>query len=307
MNSFLTVGEQVLILFLLMVVGFVCNKAKILSKEANKRISDLVVILVAPCVIIQSFERDYDAKLLWGIGISVIIAAVIHILMIAISHFVFAKESDIQRRVLRFGAVFSNAGFVALPLQSALLGAEGTLYGASYLVVFNIVLWSYGIYEMSGDKANITAGKIILSPGIVSVTVGIILFLFSVKLPNAVNSAIGYIAALNVPLPMIIVGYYIAETNIFDALKDLKCVKCMFMRLIVFPFLSFLVLYLCGVRGIMLSAAVIATSAPVGATTTMFSERFGADTSLSAKLVSVSTLISTVTMPVIIGLAQTVA
>ena len=307
MSSFFTVGEQVLILFLLMAVGFACNKAKILTDEANKRISDLVVILVAPCVIIQSFEREYDANLLRKICVSALIAVGLHILMIAAAHFIFLKEEDAKRRVLRFGAVFSNAGFVALPLQSALLGAEGTLLGASYLVVFNIMLWSYGIYEMSGDKKNITAAKIILSPGIVSVTIGIILFLFSIKLPNALSCAIGYMAALNVPLPMIIVGYYIAKTNIFKALKDAESIKCMAVRLLIFPFASLAVLYISGIRGVMLSAAVIAASAPVGATATMFSEKFGADTLLSANLVSVSTLISTVTMPIVISIAQNLA
>lgn len=307
MSNFLTVGSQVLILFSLMLIGFACNKAKILNEEANKRISDLVVILVTPCVIIQSFQREFDEKLLFKICIALLISFVAHLAMILSVHFIFRSQLDKRRRVLSFASVFSNAGFIALPLQSALLGADGVLMGAAYLVVFNIMLWSYGITLMSGDKNMITPKKILFSPGIIGVVIGMIVFLFSIKIPYVISSTIGYMAALNVPLPMIVVGYYLAKTNVLEVLRDIQSIKCIFVRLIAFPVATLVILYLCGVRETMLTAMVIAMSAPVGATTTMFSEKFDCDTPLSVKLISLSTLLSIITMPIIVGFTQTIA
>ena len=307
MNNFVAVGSQVVILFLLMLIGFVCNKTKILSEEANKRISDVVVILVTPCVIIQSFQREFKEELLFKICIALLISFILHFAMILFVHFIFKSQPDNRRRVLSFASVFSNAGFIALPLQSALLGADGVLMGAAYLVVFNIMLWSYGITLMSGDKTMITPKKLLLSPGIIGVVIGMIIFIFSIKIPDVIGSTIGYMAALNVPLPMLVVGYYLGKTNVLEVFRDMQSMKCIFVRLIIFPIVTLAALYMCGVRGTMLSAMVIAMSAPVGATTTMFSEKFERDTQLSVKLISLSTLLSIITMPIIVGFTQTIA
>lgn len=307
MNSFLTVGSQVVILFLLIMIGFVCNKNKMLNKEVNKKISDIVVIIVTPCVIIQSFQREFRTDLLKQLLTALAAAVVLHIIMIIISG-IFMNDSDESReRIYRFGAVFSNAGFMALPLQNALLGEDGVFFGAAYIAIFNIVLWSYGIVEMSGDKTLITPRKVFLSPGIIGVLIGAVIFVFSLKIPAVISSAMSYMAALNVPLPMMIVGYYLGDTNIAQALKDIKSYKCLFLRLMIFPVLALGLLYLCGIRGTLLSALIIAASAPIGATTTMFSEKFGRDTELSVRLVSLSTLLSMLTMPLIIGITQLIA
>ncbi len=300
------VAEQVMILFILIAVGYFCNKKGLLSKEANKKISDLVVLIVAPCVIILSFERSYTPELLKNFGIAILIAAAAHILMAVTAHFLLRDRDALKRRVYLFGAVFSNAGFIAIPLQSALLGEEGVFYGAAYLVVFNIMMWSYGVVLMSGNTNRISPKKILLSPGIIGVAVGLVLFLGSVRLPMLIHRPMEYLAGLNVPLPMLVVGYYLADTDLKKAFSDKKSYGCMLLRLLVYPLATFGILYACGVCGALLTSMVISLSAPVGATVTMFSEKFDNDTNLSVQLVSLSTLLSMLTMPVIVALAHMV-
>ena len=179
-QKFLTVFGQVMILFLLMALGFVFNKTGKLNRETCKALSDIIVVFVAPCVIIKSFIRDYNLDMLKNLIISIVLSAVLHIAMIVISKLVFCKDEDKKRRVLTFASIFSNAGFIALPLQEAILGTDGVFYGAAYVAVFNIVLWSFGIVEMSGDKSLITPKKLLISPGIIGVVVGVILFVFSI-------------------------------------------------------------------------------------------------------------------------------
>ena len=307
LSNFLTVGDQVLVLFLLILVGFLCNKAKLLTKEANKRISDLVVIVVAPCVIVKSFLREFNPRMLTMLLLALLIAAVSHIVMILLCALLIRDKDEQRRRVLQFGAMFSNAGFMAIPLQEALLGVDGVFFGAAYLVMFYIFSWSWGVFLMTGDRSKITVKKILVTPGVIGVVIGMILFVSSVKLPNVITTTLGHISNLNTPLPMIVVGYYLAESNLLVALKDKGNYLCMGIRLIFFPLLTLGILYLCGVRGAILMSMVIAISAPVAAMTTMFSEKFGADTILSVQLVSLSTLFSMITMPVIVALAQMIA
>lgn len=306
-ENFLTVGEQVLVLFLLIATGFLCNKGKMLTKEANKRISDLVVIVVAPCVIIKSFLREYNPNMLKMLLLALLIAAASHAVMYLLAVCLVRDKDQQRRRVLRFGAIFSNAGFIALPLQEALLGPDGVFFGAAYLVMFNIFAWSLGVCMMSGNNSKITVKKILFSPGIIGVVIGMILFVTSCPLPTFITTTLTHISNLNTPLPMIVVGYYLAETNLLNALKDKVSYLCAGIRLILFPLLALGIMYVCGVRGAMLISMVIALSAPVAAMTTMFSEKFGADTILSVQLVSLSTLFSMITMPVIVALTQMIA
>lgn len=152
MEKFLTVAQQVLVLFLLIGVGFFCGKKGILGEKGAKAFTDVVLLFATPCVIIQSFMRQADPGLLPGLGIAAAAALAVHLITAAFCRLLFRDPDQARRRVLRFGVVFSNAGYMALPLQQALLGEEGVLYGAGYVAVFNVVLWSYGLVEMSGDR-----------------------------------------------------------------------------------------------------------------------------------------------------------
>ncbi len=305
-ENFISVFEQVLILFVLMAFGFIFNKTKKLNRETCKAISDIVVTFVAPCVIIKSFIRNYETHMLKMLCIALALSVVLHILMIIVSKLLLKADDEKKRRVLTFASVFSNAGFIALPLQEQLLGGDGVFYGAAYIVIFNIAMWSFGVAEMSGDRSAVTLKKLLISPGIIGVVVGVILFVFSIKPPMVVYSVIDYVAALNVPLPMFIVGYYLADADLLRAFKDRSLYFCMILRLLLYPILTIILLKLLHIDNTLLTALAISVSAPVGATASMFSEKFGGDTEFSVKLVAISTLLSIITMPIMVAIARIV-
>ncbi|MCR4718015.1 MAG: AEC family transporter [Firmicutes bacterium] len=305
-QNFMTVFGQVMVLFLLMGLGVILNKTGRLNREICKALSDIVVVFVAPCVIIKSFIRDYNLNMLKNLLIAILLSCVLHILMIVISKMAFREDEGKKRRVLTFASVFSNAGFISIPLQEAILGTDGVFYGAAYLAIFNIFLWSFGIVEMSGDKSLITPKKLLVSPGIIGILIGVILFAFSIKPPMVITSVIGHISALNLPIPMFIVGYYIAETDIFRAIKNSKLYLCLFLRLILYPIAALLLFKLLNIDNMLAVSLILSVCAPVGATATMFSEKFDGDTALSVELVSISTLFSLITMPIITAFCQTI-
>ena len=301
---FLTVGKQVLILFILIAIGYLCGKVKFLDNSTSKHITDIILYIVTPCVIIHAYQMEFNPSILVNLGITALCAAAVHLLSIWIVCVVFRNSADNKKEVLKFGAVFSNCGFMSLPLQQAILGQEGVLYGAAFVGVFNIVLWSYGVVCMSGNSKNLSARKLILNPGIIGVTIALLFFICSIKLPTVVGEPVRYLASLNTPLPMLIIGYYLSQTKITDGLKDKYAWLSSLIRIIVVPVISVTLMILLGIKGNVLITIAISSSAPVAATTTMFATKFEKDTKLSVNLVSLSTILSIVTMSCIVAVAQ---
>ena len=215
------------------------------------------------------------------------------------------KDPEESRQiVLRFGTVFSNCGYMALPLQQAILGNDGVFYGAAFIAVFNLVNWTYGLFLMGGKETKITAKKVFINPGVIGISIGLLLFLTPLELPTLILSPVQSLAALNTPLPMLIIGYYMAKITSFSVLKDKKLVLSICLRLVFLPLCVFGILYACGLRGTLFTSMVIAASAPTAANTVVFSAMFKRDSSLAVAQVAISTLFSILTMPLIVSLTM---
>ncbi len=305
-ENFITVGTQVLELFILIALGFLCGKTNILNEKAVKSITDIVLYIVCPCVIVQNFIRPFDKAMLDGLLTAAIAAFGIHTISVIIAMLVFHDKIPQRNRVYRFALIFSNCGYMSLPMQQAILGSDGVFFGAVYIVVFNIVMWTFGVWLSSGSGESVSAKKILLNPCIIGMAVGVVIFLTSLPIPSVITQPITFMANLNTPLPMMVVGYYLSQTKITDAFKDGKGFMCVLFRLIVIPMLAFGAMMLCGVRGTVLITCVISASAPVAAATTMFAAKFDNDARLSVNLVTLSTLFSVITMPLIVGFARTI-
>ena len=303
LQDFLTVASQVLTLFLLIGVGVVCAKVKLLSDGAVKALANLVLYIATPCVIVKSCIREFDPAMLWGFLTVIAVAAVTHGLLILLVKVVFRDREEDRRRVFRVATVFSNAGYMAIPLQQAILGDVGVFYCAAYVIVFNVFLWTYGLAEMSGES-RLSVKKILLNPGVIGVAVGVLLFVLPIPVPGLIVDGIGHLAALNTPVPMLIVGFYLAQTDLLGALKDGRGWLCMALRLVVAPAVALGALLLCGVRGDLLTSCMICIATPVATACTMFATRFDRNPRLSVNLVSLSTLLSVVTLPLMVALTN---
>ena len=306
---FFNVLTQVLILLILIMLGVLLTKLKMLNETTVKQMTDIVLLLVTPCVIIKSFMREFDPSLTKKLLISFLISIAVHIFYIVIACLFIRHKDKSREKVLRFAAIFSNCGFMSVPLLESILGDIGVFYGTAYLAIFNVLVWSYGIFLMSGNRKELSAKKIIINPGIIGMTVALLIFFLNIPLHKVpiISQPIGFMAGLNTPVPMLIIGYHLANSNLFEAVKNLKALFSMALKLIIFPLAALFGMYFCGIRGEVLVAITISASAPTAAITTMFSSKFGGDTSLSVSMVSLSTIISIISMPLIIALAQMLA
>ena len=304
LESLITVAKQVGILFILMSIGFVCNKKKLLNDISIKGIVELLVLIVTPCLIVCAFQRPFEPRLLNGLGWALGGAVLSHIIGIAVSYFLCSREKQ-KECVLRFATIFSNAGFMGIPLEYALLGNDGVFFGAVYVVVFNLLCWTYGLFVMCSSLKDMKLVSLIFNPGTVGIFCGLPFFLFSWNMPEVINKPVEMMASLNTPLAMIVVGFYLADAKFKTVLTYPKAYSATFLRLIAIPLLVLAAfMFLHPDNGIMATAVIIASSAPVAALTSMLATRYSKDISLSVGLVAGSTLLSIITMPPIVGVAM---
>ena len=165
LGNILSTGEQVLILVVLLAVGFLCGKIRIFNDQSISHLSAFALKIVGPCAIVESFCRQFDSAMLRAMGIVALLAFAAHALYAAFAYVCIRGGKEPTRRVLRYGTVFANCGYMGLPLQQVLFGADGVFYGATWIGVYNLVAWSFGLVLMSGDRRQISFKKLLLNPG----------------------------------------------------------------------------------------------------------------------------------------------
>ena len=307
MDNFFTVSRQVWILFTLIAAGALCRKARLLDDAGVKGIVNVLVCAVTPCLIIDVFQRPFDPATLKALAIAFAIATLNHIALIFVSNLLFRREGPSSRTVLRLASVFSNAGFMGIPLEYALFGDQGVIFGIAYVAVFNLFIWSWGFKISDPSTQGKTTLKAFVNPGTIGLSIGLGLFLLRLTLPGAIGEGVKAIASMNTPLAMIAIGYYLAGAFANGAIKPTKsAIIVSVLRLVVFPLALMAALYPFGryLPREMTLSLITAASAPVAAMTAMFASMFKRDVSLAAALVSFTTLLSLLTMPLVISLAM---
>lgn len=304
LSSFTDVGAQVLVLFILIAIGALLSKFGMITEQGARSMTDVVLYAVTPCVIIDAFQREYRPELLSGLLTALAAAFLSLLFSVLLAELLYRKKELSRGTVLRFAVVFSNCGFMALPLQKAVLGDDGVFYGAAFVAMFNIFMWTYGLITMSRKTELRAALRVIVNPGIIGTVIGVLLFVFSIRLPEVPASCISFLAALNTPVPMLVIGYHLTRTDMRRVLRDKDAYLAMLIRLILLPLAVMGVMLALGIDGTVTVSVVIAVASPVAAFTTMMAAKYGHDTQLSAGIVSASTLFSLITMPAVVGLTQ---
>jgi len=307
LQSFFTVGQQIITLYLLLAVGFVLGKVKLLDDRASAALSSLVMYVVSPCMMIVAFQRPLEREALHDFGLVTGVSLLLHVVFIAAA-VLLIRDRDAQKQSnLRFAAVFPNCGFMGYPLMAALLGSIGVFYGTAYVIVFTVLSWTWGVYVVTGDRSQLRLKPLLLNPGVLSVAAAMALYLCRITVPELLMTPINYLADLNTPLPMLVVGYQLSHADFRRALQGVSSWVALVLRLVVMPLISLGICLVLRVPHDLTLVLLIAASAPPAALLSMFAARFGKDTELASSLVSVQTAISAVTMPVMVGLAELLA
>lgn len=237
-ESFLTVGRQIITLYLLMAAGYVLGKVKLIDDRGSLCISNLVMYVVSPCMMLVAFQRPLEHELLHEFVIMLGVALLLHAAFIVLSRLLIREKDAHRRSLLLFGSVFTNCGFMGYPLMAALFGTIGVFYGSAYVVVFTFLSWTYGIYAMTGDRSQLKLRPLLMNPGVISIVLAMALFLLQITLPEILMVPITYLADLNTPLPMVVVGYQLSHADFRAALRGVGSWVSLLLRLVAFPLLT---------------------------------------------------------------------
>ena len=207
-ENLVEVATQVAVLFVLMGAGAALRISGLLGDKAMNGMVNLLLYIVAPCVIIDCFQRPFDSAMLGSLGLALPASVAVHVVMMVLAKAFVRNGHDDVRRPLVLAAVFSNAGFMGFPLEQAILGDEGVFFGVAYVIVFNVFMWSWGVSIMNGGRGEGKgeAWKMVVNPGTVSIAIGLPLFLFSVRLPEVLSVPVHHLSNMNTPLAMTVVG-----------------------------------------------------------------------------------------------------
>ena len=294
--------RQIAIMALLMAVGIYLSRKGFLSPQGTKDLGAILLRIIIPCVIVKSYITTYSRERLLELALSAGLALAAFILAMGIAYLVYGK----RRRIENFASAFCNAGFIGIPLAQAVIGDEGVFYMAASVALLNLFQWTYGVYIMTDRRDSISAKTIAKNPVVIAIVIGIALFLSRLPVPGIVTSTLGYIAGMNTPVAMILMGTYMAKLP-WRNLLDKRAYGCVLFRLVIIPAVVLLVFWALPISNQNVAlAAYLAAATPVGANICVFAQQYDCDYEFSVVTVCLSTVLSIVTVPLMVSLAQMV-
>jgi predicted permease len=294
---------QTLVLFMLMAVGFVAGKTRVLDEQGAKPLSRLLVNFVLPALIIQSMQRPFTPDLrdqaFLILGISFLAYALAFPLAWLLVKSIGARGAE--RGAIAFGAVFSNCAFMGFPVIDAILGKDAIFFASVANTPFQLLAFSIGPFLLArtaGASVKLRVSSFV-TPAAVASVVGFALFAAGIAFPKPFGTALILLGDMTTPLSMVLIGSIVSRMDFRAVVTRPKIYAASVYRLALFPFILFAILYSLGIRGILLSLPVILSAMPVAANSAILAKAYGGDAEAASSLVLVSTLLSIFTIPVL--------
>lgn len=323
----LTVARQLLVMALIVIISFFFSRKNKFGPAASQYLSRLLLYVINPCMIVSTFDVEYSGDKLKSLGLAIGVSFVFHLAMILLATLVFARKSSLQGQdagrdsLSKIGIVFTNSGFIGIPLINGVFGSEGVFYLMGYILVFNVLLWVWGEWLMTGTMRPL---KILTNPNVLACAAGLGVFCAPVKMPYVVMEPLKMIGACNGAASMILLGLLFAS---FGGAKEKSAqsqesgasvkafakplARDVFLRLVVCP-LVLLGATLFAMRAfnsvgqiqLIMSVLFIAASCPVGMSVSSFAVVFKKDADYASLLVAASSAACVVTIPLLVALLE---
>lgn len=307
MHISLLLMNQIIQLFIMIFMGFIIVKAKLLKAADSKILSVIVLYLVIPCVIINAFQVDYTPQTVKGLLIALagsVMTQVILLIVVSILGRVFhLNEVEVA------SIYYSNSGNLIVPIVTFILGKEWVLYGCVFMSVQLVFIWTH-CKKIISRESTYDWRKIVLNINMISIAIGIVLFLTRIHLPAIINNTLSAVGSMIGPASMIVTGMLFAGMNFKQIFANKRVYFVSFFRLIIVPVIA-LFLIKCsqlskfssnGNKLMMIVFLAIIT--PSASTVTQMCQVYGNDSQYASAINVVTTLLAIVTMPLMVMLFQ---
>lgn len=295
---------QAVSMFLLILVGAGCFKLHLLSKETVSQISGLVLKIINPVVIFMAYQREFQPELVKNLGWTFLFSLVAYGIAMAVSYLCIRNKEGRETVIERFSCIYSNCGFMGIPLVKSMFDYEGVFYLTAFLTVFNALVWSHGVMQMSGERSLKSLGKVLRSPAIIAIILGMLFFFIRIPLPDIVSETLDSLGNLNTPLAMIVAGATIIQTDLLKTFRKPRVFYISFIKLILIPVLITGIFMLIPGEKIVEMTVLAAMAAPSAAICTMQCLNYNRNAAYASELFGVTTLFSVATMPLMMILYE---
>lgn len=311
MDSALTVAAQAAIMLILLGVGYGLYKGRLLSDETTKQLSNIALSVIMPIVIFNSYQTQFAPEKLRGLLVALLLSFVAQGLFAAAAT-IIVRSANENCQTERFALCYSNCAFMGIPLVEAAFGSDGVFYLTAYITAFNVFMWTHGVVLMRGGEKRSAKErlkallKILLSPAILAVLIGLAFFFTGLRLPDILQTPLNYLGSMNTPLAMLVSGATIAKSGLLECFKSRRVYFLQAFKLVIVPVLLtalFVPFQMFGVDGLIVNTVLIAAAAPTASATIMFAYKYGRDEKCASNHFALSTIASVVTIPLIVTLS----
>ena len=298
-----TVFFQMLSLLIMIGAGWFMTKKGMLDARTNTQMSKMIVNVFNPMLIISSAASSVGLIPLGTMGLVSLIAVAMFAILIAagmiLSPF-FDKRAD-QRKIFQMMFVFSNLGFIGIPVVSSILGAEYVVYVTEFLVIYTIVFYTYGVALMDG-KFSVSSLKTMINPGMVSGIAALLLIILGIQLPGFLMTAVTYLGNMTSPMALVAVGFALASTDSKLIFCQPKLYLFSIVKLLVLPLLMLPLLRLATGDSALISVCMVMFGMPIGNMPLILGNQKGIDGSTCSAAIILTTILCVFTIPVLLAI-----
>lgn len=296
--------QQMIIMFLLMSVGFVGSKIGMITEETSKRLSAIVVNIANPAMILVSGISDERMEGRELLSLTVVILAIYAVLLLlAYLLPVLLRVDPKSRGVYQAMTVFSNIGFMGYPIIAALYGSSAVLYGALYSIPFNILIYTFGVSALrkkeNGAEKKKLSLKEVLNIGVITSIISLILYLWQIRVPGFLTDTLSYLGNLTAPLSMMVIGASMTSISLRELFTDVRLLLFSLIKLLLIPVFGMLLIRQVVTNEVICGVFMIMLATPAGSMTAMLAQEYDGDYETASRGVTLTTLLSVITMPVV--------
>lgn len=300
--DFMSILSQMAMLFLIVIVGYAANKLKLMDGDFNKKLTNLVLTVSNPCLILSSVLNSETVYSLGQIGSALGISLVGYGLSFVIALTVpkLLKVPEGTLGIYRFMLIFGNVGFMGFPVIKAIFGSEGTLYAAIINMPFNLLAYTIGALMVAGKGKDVKLDwRVLVTPNMIASVLSLVLTFVHIRVPDMICDVVDMLGQITSPAALLIVGSTLAEVPLRGIFGGPRLWVMAALRLLAGPVILWAIFHPLNPDPTALGVAIILQGMPVAAAGTMFALQYGGDTDTATRGTFLTTLLSVVTIPII--------
>lgn len=297
-----TVFCQMLSLLIMIGSGYLVAKKKMIDDHTNSQLSEIIVKLLNPLLFFSSAANSVGLIPLRTMGLTALIAVGMFVIFIIVGVLLapFFDQHPDQRKIFQMMFIFSNLGFIGIPVVSSILGSEYVVYVTEFLLVYNLVFYTYGVAVMDGHF-NMQSLKSMINPGTICSLLAIVVIVFGIEIPEFIKTAITYLGNAASPMALILVGFTLAHSDLKKVFGEPRLYIFSLIKLLILPLMMLPLLRMVTKDHALISVCMVLFAMPTGNMPLMLGNQRGIDGSTCSASIILTTILCVCTVPVVVA------